>query len=560
VRGLYHYTNVEYYLQDTWKITRRLTLDYGLRMAWYQPWYDSSNLASTFVPQNWTAAQAPLLYQPALVSGKRVALNPVTGQTLPANDIGFLVPGTGSSTNGILQSGKGISQYLNNGPSWAWGPRIGLAWALTDKIVIRSGGGIFHNRDSGNRFFNQVTNPPESANSQLNFGFAQQIGASGALLGPPTLYAVDPTAKISSVINYTFGVQSQLPRGFVLDVAYVGSQSRHLQNYHDINAVPYGAAFLPQNQDPTLQAANPKALLGQNALSANFLRPYKGYSDIILNEGSATANYNALQASLNRRVTSGLFLGTSYTWSHNLTTASTDTLYTDIDQNQRLANYGPSAFDRRQAFRANFVYNLPRFFSSSVLHSVVDGWQISGVTTFSSGVPYTPGFNMTGAGTNLTAGLLNNSVTGTPLLTGSYTAAARLGVVAGCNPNAGSGSPYDRINAACFTAPVPGSIGLESSQNFLTAPGLNNWDLSIQKVFTIRERLQAQFRVDAFNVFNHTQFTAINNTLNFSALPNPSPTNLPYNSAGRLVNVNGFGTVSAVADPRILQVLLRIQF
>jgi hypothetical protein len=557
IRGLFHYTNVEYYLQDTWKITHRLTVDYGLRMAWYQPWFDSTNLASTFVPGKWNASQAPLLYQPALVSGQRVGLNPVTGQTLPAADIGYLVAGTGTLTNGILQSKNGISQYLNAGPSWAWGPRIGMAWSPNDGMVIRTGAGLFHDRDSGNRFFNQITNPPASTSSQLNYGFAQDIGTSGALQGPPPLYAIDPTAKIASVMNYTFGIQSKLPRDFVLDVSYVGSQSRHMQDNRNLNPVPYGAAFLPRNQDPTLPT---NALPGQSALSANFLRPYRGFSDIILYEAAANANYNAFQASLNRHAAKGLFLGTSYTWSHNLTTAGSDGLYARIDQYQRQANYGPAIYDRRQVFRGNFVYELPRAFNSSLLQSVLGGWQISGVTTFSTGQPFTPGVNIAGAGTDLASGLLNNTVTGMPLFTGSYTESARIGIVPGCNPNTASGNPYNRINARCFTSPVPGSLGLESGQNFLTAPGLANWDFSLQKVFTIKERLRTQFRVDAFNLFNHPQFTGINNILNFSALPNPQPTNLPYNSTGQLVNRTGFGTISSVADPRILQMLIRIQF
>jgi hypothetical protein len=116
------------------------------------------------------------------------------------------------------------------------------------------------------------------------------------------------------------------------------------------------------------------------------------------------------------------------------------------------------------------------------------------------------------------------------------------------------------LNAAAFAAPQVGSQGLESGQNFLVAPGTNNWDLSIQKSFSVKERMRFQFRVDAFNAFNHTQFSGINNTLNFSALPNPQPTNLAYNSGGQLVNANGFGTVSSVADPRIVQTMIRIQF
>jgi hypothetical protein len=430
-------------------------------------------------------------------------------------------------------------------------------------MVIRLGGGIFYDRIQGNRVFNQVTNPPASVNSQLNFGFAQDIGTSGALLGPPALFAVDPTAKIPTIMNYTLGVQSKLPSGFTLDTAYVGSQSRHLQDNRNINPVPYGAVFLPQNQDPTLVATQPNALPGQNALSANFLRPYRGFSDIVLYEGAATGNYNALQVSLNRRSSAGLFLGISYTWSHNLTTSSLDTIYARIDQYQRLANYGNSTYDRRQLFRGNFVYDVPRLFNSSaILHTLLDGWQLSGVATFSAGVPYTPCFNIAGVGTCNIAltGVPILLGAGTPLLTGSYTEAARVAFVPGCDPNTGSSSPYNRLNAACFAAPLPGSLGLESGQNFFIAPGLNNFDLSLQKVFAVKERLRIELRLDAFNTFNHPQFNGINNTLNLSALPNPRPTNLPYNANGQLVNPNGFGTISSVADPRILQTMIRIRF
>src|ERR1019366_9022434 len=114
-----------------------------------------SLVASTFVPKDWTASAAPLLFQPGMSNGRRVAVNPINGQTLPATDIGYLVPGTGSLTNGILQAGKGISKYMDNGPTWAWGPRLGIAWQVTNNIVVRTGGGIYYDRMQGNRVFNQ---------------------------------------------------------------------------------------------------------------------------------------------------------------------------------------------------------------------------------------------------------------------------------------------------------------------------------------------------------------------------------------------------------------------
>jgi hypothetical protein len=128
------------------------------------------------------------------------------------------------------------------------------------------------------------------------------------------------------------------------------------------------------------------------------------------------------------------------------------------------------------------------------------------------------------------------------------------------NPNTGSSNPYNRLNGAAFAAPRPGSIGLESPINFVHNPGIGNWDVSLQKVFDVRERFHVQLRVDAFNIFNHPQFNTLNSTLNFQSLANPVPTNLPYNSSGQLVNPNGFGTVSGTRDPRFLQLVVRIVF
>jgi hypothetical protein len=106
--------------------------------------------------------------------------------------------------------------------------------------------------------------------------------------------------------------------------------------------------------------------------------------------------------------------------------------------------------------------------------------------------------------------------------------------------------------------PQVGSIGLESGVNYMTGPGINNWDLSLQKTFKVKERLQMQFRADAFNAFNHTQFSGINATANYSSLTSTTITN-PYLN-GSSVNINGFGTVSGTRDPRIMQLMLRAQF
>ncbi|MEP6913477.1 MAG: hypothetical protein ABI923_12020, partial [bacterium] len=122
--------------------------------------------------------------------------------------------------------------------------------------------------------------------------------------------------------------------------------------------------------------------------------------------------------------------------------------------------------------------------------------------------------------------------------------------------------PYRQLNAAVFSAQLPGSFGLESGRNYMVGPGINNVDLSLQKSFPFDEKRRLELRVDAFNALNHTQFSGVNSNLNFSSLSNLTPTNLPYDANGNFVfaNRNGFGTVSGVRDPRILQMVARFVF
>lgn len=183
--------------------------------------------------------------------------------------------------------------------------------------------------------------------------------------------------------------------------------------------------------------------------------------------------------------------------------------------------------------------------NNALLRGVFDGWQISGITRFVSGNPYDIGFSIPGIGS--------------PQITGSYTEGSRVRIVG--SPTQGIGTdPYRRINPAAYAPPLVGSIGMEAPRNYMVAPGIDNWDISVQKEIVTRERLRWQFRVDAFNAFNHTQFSGINTTINFAGLTNPSVTNLAFNPDGSVRDKNGFGTVSGARDPRILQMMVRIQF
>ncbi len=134
-------------------------------------------------------------------------------------------------------------------------------------------------------------------------------------------------------------------------------------------------------------------------------------------------------------------------------------------------------------------------------------------------------------------------------------------VVLTCDPGNGwSGDPYRQLDTSCFAPPQPGSDGAESARYFVRAPPINNIDLSLSKRFRVKDDVGFELRLDMFNALNHTQFTGVNNTVNFASLTDPTITNLPYDASGNLVNQNGFGTINGVAPPRQLQLVARMTF
>jgi hypothetical protein len=265
------------------------------------------------------------------------------------------------------------------------------------------------------------------------------------------------------------------------------------------------------------------------------------------------ANYNSLQMSLERRFAQQLFVQVSYTWSKALGISNVDGDFVRIDSFTHTANYGPLSSDRRHNLVINSIYELPRASRWAGGNKVVkffgDNWQISGIYVWQNGAPYTPTCSISG-------------VSSTTNLAGSATETTNRCRISG-DPGVGHTSdPYRQLNAAVFSAPLPGSLGLESGRNFLVGPGINNIDLSLQKSFLFDEKRRLELRVDAFNALNHTQFSGVNSNLNITSLTNPTPTNLPFDASGNFVfaNRNGFGTVNGVRDPRILQMVARFVF
>lgn len=535
--GQYRYYNIEGYIQDTWKVTRRLTLDFGLRLAYIEPQFEQTGLAASFRPEKYNPAQAPRLYYPGRdANNVAIAIDRATGQTQPAFAVGRLVPNSGNLLNGVVIGGQdGESKYLMKNRGVHWGPRFGLAFDITGNqdFIIRAGGGIYYDRYQGNRTFAMTNNPPNSIPAQVTYGIIADLNPQTALSGPPSLRSFDVGGEVPTVYNYSFGIQKRLPFALVLDTSYVGSLSRHLQQQINLNAIPYKALFRPEN-----------AGIGD----PNFVRPYPGFGDITYFKADANSNYNSLQVSLNRRFENSLFFGLSYTWSRALTTASGDGDFARIDENNNKANYGLADFHRKHNLAVNFVYDIPAPFRSSFAsRMILGGWQLSGIYQYLSGQPQNISYSVPGV-SNVT-------------LTGSFTEGARVRLIG--DPTKGvTGDPYNNINPAAFAPPQVGTIGLDAPNRFFILPGVNNWNLSLQKAFRFTERTSLQLRFDTFNAFNHTQFSDYQRTANFASLSDPTITNLPRFDAatGRYVNITGFGAVTGVRDPRIVQLMARFQF
>ena len=398
--GMYRYSNIEWYAQDTWKVTRRLTLDFGLRFQWIQPQFDAGLQTSTWLPERYDAKNAARLYYPTLVNGVKVAIDRATGNVVnSATAIGKMVPGTGSITNGVAVAGKDIEKGLIRDRGIHYAPRLGFAYDVTGKqtFVMRGGAGVFYDRFQGNEVFDMLTNPPTTVSPTLYNGMLKDIDPKSALLAPLGLNAFDYNGPVPTVYNWNFGIQTRVPAfggrqgDMILDVAYVGSEAMHQLQRVNLNAIPYGVAFKAENQDPTKVAASPNAVLGSNAYDRDYLRPYPGFGDITLHAFGGTANYNSLQTTLQKRFSKGLSFSANHTWARSLGTSDDRTNYNRIDGLTRTANYALTALHRAHTFNFYYTWDVPSMFKGdTMMHTLLDGWQLSGATTMQTGVAVHP--------------------------------------------------------------------------------------------------------------------------------------------------------------------------
>jgi hypothetical protein len=534
------YWDLDFYIQDSWRVTRRLTLDLGIRLVHQESQYDSRNTFTVFRESLYSSSKMLRMYVPycnvdaaagACPAGNRVARDPGTGALAPPAAIGLFVPGSGDPASGMQVLGtNGVSKYAYNMRTIAPGPRIGFAWDVfgNGKMAIRGGFGIVYDRLEGNQVYNMSGVPPLTYSPTVYYSNISALsgGSASGLVGPtsinPALYGNVPFTRVQ---NTSLTIQRAFRGGMVLEAGYVGNwgYNINMSGGNNLNNVPLGARF--QNIDPT----NGKAL-SDNLLRTNL----PGYGNVSRDILKGHTNYNGLQTSLQRRFSRGLMFGMSYTFSKSLGT----TAYNSLLPNNEAWFYGPNSNNRRHIFAANYSYDLPNLgqrFHNKLLGVITDHYTISGITTAQSGPPITP----------LCGRSAGAEISGSPNLSTGGSNGTRCLVVGDPLANVPAGRIF---NPAAFALPQPGTLG-NMGNNPLIGKGFSNWDIVFTKAVPVRERAVFKLALQAYNAFNQTQFNAWNVSPTFSA----------SGDASKLVPTN-IGVPSATRPARILATSLRFEF
>jgi hypothetical protein len=532
------------YAQDDLKLTKRLTVNLGLR-------YDRIGDFGDALGRN-------AGFNVALANPNPPAGGTLAGTTVPNNYNGVIPPGVTKLGNDYGLDGIGQN---------TWNPRLGFAYQLPglhDKVVIRGGYGVYHSRSTGQPFLQLISAPPYgdfreySATSAATFSEQQPLPLSSPTFptfipySPTTSNSIttfDPVYRPPIIQEYSFGTQTQITPTMVLEVSYSGARGLHLLDLRSINQANLASPTDPINGQTT------------NTLANLALRvPFQGFSPYTMTqiESDGASWYNALLVSLNKRFSHGLQLQVSYTWAKDLSTTFGSTTGPNGgevtgNQNDLAAGYGPDNFVRPQRLVVNYTYQLPKpAWENGFAQAALGGWSVQGVTVFQTGhyltVTYTNGTSVYGTTTDR-AELSGKCTPGQYVNSGSVTSKLT-----------------DYLNTSCFTTPPiiggeeppyfcapaqqladgncpPIATGFgNSGVGILQGPSELNFDFSVFKHFPlhkIRDSADLEFRSEFFNLFNHPLFQ-------------DPDTNLGDPTFGQITNTYG--------NPRIIQFALKLTF
>lgn len=456
--GAFRETDTAAYIQDNWRVRTNLVLNLGFRYQYSSPPADKYGRAGTFDLATATAVPGP--WDP---------------------------------------------NYKN------FAPRVGLAYSLNSKTVIRSGYGIYYTSTPYNVFQFSLANPPNFLSQSFGFDLDHPTPVSSlfppitpgsSILSPFVLDKHNPTPYVE---QWNFNIQRSLPSNMLLTVAYVGNASHHLS----VRSNPNQPSPDPDPLHPT---------------SAQTRRPFPALGDVLAQYDQGNAHYNALQVSLQKHFSSGFSFLLSYTYSKAMDMISGDggQLYNGANPK---AYYAVSDGDRTHIFTASYIYELPfgpgkRYLDRQDFTSkyLLGGWQLNGITTLETGLPF--------------------SVTA-PDQSPGFTGSTFADRVCDGNLSGGQQSMTKWFDTSCFQVPPFGRLG-NSGRNILRMDGVRNWNVSLFKNTPLaHEGYTLQFRAEAFNVFNQHDF-------------------LFGGQTG--VTDAGFGQAQFSEAPRVLQLALKFLF
>jgi len=493
-RGLWNNQSWALYFQDNWRVNKRLTLNLGLRWDGVPHTYEAKNRMGNFYPKMYDPTQPAILDSNGNIDPSSPLLGGSPNPILQAAGTQFYLNGIG-----IPGTTPGVPKGLVNTDWAAFGPRLGFAYDLTGsgKTILRGGFGAMYERIQGNDMYNAGPNIPYSANvtfSNVSLDNPSTFLKDGTTaVAPITVASITGLAvdqyKLPVAYQYSVGVQHSLAPRTVLAVMYVGNQSRQQNYYSDIN--------LP----------DPSNILGliDHTIQRNNVNPYKGFGSISMATDGANAHYNGLQVDLNSQIKRDLSLRVFYTLSRSYDPTTAGSGGGDLGGVSNpyegwKYDWGLSGYDRLHNLSVNFIYDIPfmRNSSNALAKALIGGWEVSGIVTIESGVPYnvtlSGGLPIEGGGTYDQGG---NGVGGT-------NRPDKVGAIV---------TPHTKqqwATASGFDFPTPGAWG-NFQHNGLEGPGRDNWNLSLFKNFLINEARGSNFelRLETFNSFNHPQIQNI---------------------------------------------------
>lgn len=549
------YKIFEPYFQDDFHATSRLTLNLGLRVSLFGTQYERYHNAWNWDPAHYVAGASNV--------------DPSSG---------FLVPGA-NEFNGWVQCGVGgIPSGCAKNHLFNPAPRIGFAFDPRGdgKWAIRAGYGIFYEHMNSNEAGTgalEPQNPLTLTTSIHNIGGYANIAAQPGVQSPLSVLSLPDQMNWPYVQQWHMDVQHDLGRNTVATLGYVGSKGTHLGREFDMNQV----LPLPLNLDPykpgeamgandctTGQTPSKVAIIGQALTNlsiacgadADPFRPTQGFAGINRKVQTASSTYNAMQLSV-RRTIGSLSLNLAYTYSHSIDDASSglDTYFANAYDFQRAS----SNFDQRHLLSLSYVYDLPFFKTGGLAHTLLGGWQWSGITIIQTGSPFSVGNGLVSDNAGVA-----NTVTSIP----SYPDIAGDPKSNIPSLNGANGFGPSLFNPAAFAAPRGLTFG-DTPRNFLNNPRRTNFDMAVVKNFAVTERANIEFRAEAFNVFNHTQFAWLGGGQGSAASNSPfsSPTSTasvyhtsPTGCLSDSPITCGFLQAAAAHNPRILQLALKVMF